>query len=392
MKEVIIIGAGASGLMAAIQAARGGAHVTILERNEKPLKKLLLTGNGRCNLTNLKWDKPVLRGSNVKRALGIIKKFGPEDVISFFYGIGIYTKDRDGWVYPQNDSASAVAKALLYEAERLKVRIKTNQEVISVGKSSDGGFIINTKDWKYEADVVIFSTGSTASTDGGGCGAAFETAEKYKVFTRKFLPALTGLKSDKPGTGKWAGVRADAEISLFDIDGEIAREKGQLQLTEYGVSGIPVFCLSRYAVGRVYHGKSVSAVIDFLPGHTKEEILSDVKKARVKYPDKSTKTILAGFLSEKLAQVIASNAGSDEEAAELIKKFDLDITGYLGEDKAQLCMGGIDLNDLTDELEAKECKGLYFTGEAVDIDGPCGGYNLQWAWSSGYAAGLACAV
>lgn len=392
MKNIIVIGAGASGMMAAVEAAKEGAFVTVLEQNNKPLKKLLLTGNGRCNLTNLHWDDSVLRGQDVEKAYRIVKSFDHNAAVDFFEDIGIRMKDRNGWVYPVNDSAASVAKFLIYEAERLKVKIKTNQEVVSIDKENDGSFTVKTSDWKYAADAVIVSTGSIAGVSDKGALISIKTAEKFDIGAEEFAPALTSLKSGRAGIGKWAGARVDGEIALYSGGALTAKKRGQLQLTEYGISGIPVFELSRYAVVLLRSGKEAHLIIDFLPYLSGEEILRHIAAMRKKYPEKSLRTILYGLLNEKLADVIEVSARLDQDAAEQIKRFKLPLSGYTGADKAQVCMGGVDLGQLDENLESKNCSGLYFTGEAVDIDGTCGGYNLQWAWSSGYAAGHGCAA
>ncbi len=392
MKKVIVIGAGASGIMAAITAASKGCDVTVLEGQPKPLKKLLLTGNGRCNFTNLDWtDKTVIRSGNAEKAFDIINSFDCNGVISFFRKLGIESKEHDGWVYPLNESAAAVAKLLLYRAEELKIKIKTNQKVVSVESLEDGGFLVHTQDWKYEADSVIISTGSCARTDNSDCDIVFDTANRYKIKCRPFLPAITSLKSNKKGLAKWSGVRVDGAIELFNGNEKITCAKGQLQLTEYGISGIPVFEISRYAV-ELLNKESKNDIylkMDFMPDKELTELQNDIADIKTRFPGRNTKTILLGFLNERLADFIASKNGNIEDCISDIKSFCMPISGYMGMDKAQACIGGIDIDELTDALEARKCPGLYFTGEAVDVDGKCGGYNLQWAWSSGYAAGNA---
>ena len=391
MKTVIVIGGGASGIMAAITAASNGCDVTVLEAGEKPLKKLLVTGNGRCNFTNFNWtDKTVIRGSNAEKALDIINGFNCDDVISFFENIGLQSKQREGWVYPINDSASAVARLLLYRAQELKIKIKTNQRVQSVEKDEYGAFIVCTQDWEYKCDRVVVSTGSPAQAEASNCGLLLDIAKYFGINYTAFSPAITSLKSNKKGLAKWSGVRTDGEIILMKESEEIARAKGQLQLTEYGISGIPIFEISRYAVQLLEKGDKIDLKIDFMSDIEISKLRKQIYGIKEMYPNRSTKAILLGFLNERLADFIASQSSTLEECISAIKCFCIPITGYMGFDKAQACMGGVDLNALTETLEAKKCTGLYFTGEAVDIDGKCGGYNLQWAWSSGYAAGKAC--
>lgn len=392
MKKVVVVGAGASGIMAAVRAAECGAEVTVLEQNSKPLKKLLLTGNGRCNLTNICWDETVIRGHAAGRAYSVLKKFDHNNTIDFFNNIGIQIKDRNGWVYPVNDSAAAVAKILLYETERLKIKIKTNQQAVSVDKCDNGRFVVKSTDWEYPAEAVVISVGSIASVDNNGCSLAFDTALKYGIGFYRFLPAITALKSNKKQIAKWSGVRAEGKITLTEGNKIITEKQGELQLKENGISGIPVFELSRYAVDALEDGRNVKLIIDFLPNISKTELSEIIRKEKNRCHEKSDKLILSGLLNEKLAGHILSISSSDKEIIDNIKEYILPITGYGKADKAQACMGGIDLNELTEELETVKLNGLYFTGEAVDVDGCCGGYNLQWAWSSGYVAGNSCAV
>ncbi len=381
MKKIVIVGGGASGIAAAIFAARRNISVTVLEQASRPLKKLLVTGNGRCNFTNLFWDTDVIRGSNTDRARKIIEGFDELRTIDFFNSLGLQTKCRGSWVYPANDSAAAVAKLMLYECERLKIKLKTNQKVTEVNKIRDG-FEVKTTDWSYEADAVIVAAGSNASVADDGYELVYDTAEKHKIKYKQFSPALTALKSDYPRLAKWSGVRAEGKITLINEGKVISEKSGTLQLTEYGISGILVFELGRYEAELVNEGISPTLKIDFAPDN--KDFL--VKAMLDMKSEKSHKLILLGFLNERLADFILSVSKNEEEIIKNVTGFMLPVTGYMGPDKAQVCMGGIDLNELTDFMESKICPGLYFTGEAVDIDATCGGYNLQWAWSSAYAA------
>ncbi len=391
MKKVIVVGAGASGIMAAICAARAGAQVIVLESERKPLKKLLLTGNGRCNMTNMHWDGQVLRGAHADMAFAIVKNFDHNDAIAFFSEIGVHTKERDGWIYPMSDSAKNVARLLLHEAERLRITIKTNERVSLIEKEGEA-FSIETANRRYEADRIIVSSGSSASVNGNAYTISEETAERFGIKRSEFLPALTALRTSDSKICKCSGVRCDGRISLH-IDGRCECEKrGQLQFTSYGISGIPVFELGRYAVDGIRQGREVALYADLLPDLDVDELFKLLIAQRKRDPSASLKLILSGLLPEGIAALAQSACGDISDAVGFLKALYIPIDGYLKEDKAQACMGGIDIGELTAACEAKKCRGLYFTGEAVDVDGTCGGYNLQWAWSSGYAAGCAAAI
>ncbi len=386
MKNIIVIGAGASGMMAAIHAAKEGNKVTVIEENNKPLKKLLVTGNGRCNITNMSWDGDVIRGSDPEKAMRIINKFDHKKVIEFFNMIGIVTKERNGWVYPLNDSAAVVAKTLISVAESKKIKIKTNQKVIGVSKRIDGTFSVDVEGWSYKADTVIISCGTGAYISEEGYKLAENTANKYNAHFENFLPALTSLKTNDNSVYKWAGVRTEAAIKVI-YDGEIQhRQRGELQLTESGISGIPVFQISRYVSKALKKGRKVKVIIDFLPDYSEEDIKSYLEFIRENYPQRTDKQLAAGLIPERLAEHITSGCFDLDDSIETIKNYVFRVSGTGDIRASQICTGGVDLDALTDDLMLSKVPGLYFTGEAIDVDGACGGYNLQWAWSSGKVA------
>ncbi len=389
MKNIIVVGAGASGMMAAINAAKNGNKVTLLEENNKPLKKLLVTGNGRCNITNMTWEGDVIRSSNIEKAMKIINKFDYKKTIEFFNMIGIATKNRNGWVYPLNDSAAVVAKTLISVAEKEKVKIKTNQKVISVSKQTDGSFQVEVEGWAYKADAVIIACGSGAYISEDGYKLAETTAKKYNARFEEFLPALTSLKTNDSSVYKWAGVRTEAVIKVI-YDGEVRhRQKGEIQLTDSGISGIPVFQISRYVSKALKRGRKVKIIIDFLPEYSEEDIKSYLEFIRENYPERTDKQLASGLIAERLSEHITSRCFDLEDSIENIKNYVFRVSGTGDMKASQICTGGIDIDALTDDLMLSKVPGLYFTGEVVDVDGTCGGYNLQWAWSSGTVAAQA---
>ena len=390
MKKVVIIGGGASGMMAAIQAARTGAAVTLLEHNEKPGKKILATGNGRCNLTNLVQEPSRYRSSQPDFPWKIITQYPLEDTLAFFSELGIYTKDRNGWVYPYSDQAAGVAQVLELEARHQKVKIKTTEEVTDIFRE-DGQYLVKTATWQYPCDSVIISCGSSASNVEGSSTTGYELAEKLGHMVVKPLPSLCGIRGKDNYYAKWAGSRMDGRITL-EIDGEtVGEEQGEILFTEYGISGIGVFQLSRYAVRGTDEGKIATYHLDLMPQLTKEELVKLLLDRQQAGSYKNPQELLIGLLPRKMIDVLVKKTYEPEKIAERLKDWQVPVKGAYALQQAQICSGGVDPRELTEQLESRLHPGIYFTGEVIDVDGPCGGYNLQWAWSSGAVAGRAAA-
>lgn len=390
MKKVVIIGGGASGMMAAIQAARTGAAVTLLEHNEKPGKKILATGNGRCNLTNLVQEPSRYRSSQPDFPWKIIIQYPLEDTLAFFSELGIYTKDRNGWVYPYSDQAAGVAQVLELEARHQKVKIKTTEEVTDILRE-DGQYLVKTATWQYPCNSVIISCGSSASNVEGSSTTGYELAEKLGHTVVKPLPSLCGIRGKDNYYAKWAGSRMDGRITL-EIDGEtVGEEQGEILFTEYGISGIGVFQLSRYAVRGTDEGKIATYHLDLMPQLTKEELVKLLLDRQQAGYYKNPQELLIGLLPRKMIDVLVKKTYEPEKIAERLKDWQVPVKGAYALQQAQICSGGVDPRELTEQLESRLHPGIYFTGEVIDVDGPCGGYNLQWAWSSGAVAGRAAA-
>ena len=390
MKKVVIIGGGASGMMAAIQAARMGAAVTLLEHNEKPGKKILATGNGRCNLTNLVQEPSRYRSSQPDFPWKIITQYPLEDTLAFFSELGIYTKDRNGWVYPYSDQAAGVAQVLELEARHQKVKIKTTEEVTDILRE-DGQYLVKTATWQYPCDSVIIACGSPASNVEGSSATGYELAEKLGHTVLKPLPSLCGIRGKDNYYAKWAGSRMDGRITL-EIDGEtVGEEQGEILFTEYGISGIGVFQLSRYAVRGTDEGKKATYHLDLMPQLTKEELVKLLTDRQQAGSYKNPQELLIGLLPRKMIDVLVKKTYEPEKIAERLKDWQVPVKGAYALRQAQICSGGVDPRELTDQLESRLHPCIYFVGEVIDVDGPCGGYNLQWAWSSGAVAGRAAA-
>ena len=384
MKQIIIVGAGASGLVAAIKAAAGGAAVTVLEQNDRPGRKICATGNGRCNMTNLDQTEGVYRGTHPEFVKDALEQFSVKNTISFFQELGICTTDRSGWIYPRSNQAQSVVDVLTMKARSLKVKLKTNQYVTGVS-FSDGHWNVHTDGWTYTCDAVILANGSRASSVAGSSESGYEIARSLGHHLIEPLPALTALKCKGNSFSGWSGVRTEGKVTLYINGTPEISQQGELQLTDYGISGIPVFQISRYAIRAVHEKKKVELSINFFPELSKEELQEYLSKRQKECPYKSGKELLTGLFPEKLIRVLSAQ----KDLISAITDFRLSVKDGLSFEQAQVCSGGVDTSEVDSHtMESRLHKGLYFAGELLDIDGTCGGYNLQWAWSSGAAAGI----
>ncbi|MCF0133590.1 MAG: aminoacetone oxidase family FAD-binding enzyme [Blautia sp.] len=384
-RNIIVIGAGASGMLAAIMAACAGASVTILEQNDKVGKKLAATGNGRCNLTNRNMGILQFCTDTPEVVSGILEKFSQKDTMEFFESIGVRLTDREGYVYPRTGQAQTVINALEQALRKQKVKLKTKEKVIRMippGKNLLWQVI--TTGWRYEADAVIWAGGSCASGIAGADGSGYEIVKDLGIRVTKVLPALVPLKAKGNQSFGWAGTRTRGKVALYVDNRKILEEQGEIQLTENGISGIPVFQISRYASRALSEQKEVVVKVDFIPEMTEQQWMEYLDEHRNGVFSLSKEQLLQGIFPDRLLKVLFAQKDPVKAAKEFI--IPIDKTGDMGQ--AQICTGGIpfaEVDPLT--LESIRCPGLYFCGEILDVDGKCGGYNLQWAWSSGAVAG-----
>ena len=293
-KKVCIVGGGAAGMIAAIMAARNHAAVTILEHNEKTGKKLLATGNGRCNLTNEKQEKMCYHSEHPELLWDILQNFPFEQTLDFFEKIGIYPVSKNGYFYPSSMQASSVQEVLEMEARFLKVKIKCKEHVkeIKVSDTKENPrFSVVTETWQYPADAVILACGSQASEIDGADGSGYTLAKQLGLKVINPLPALVPLKGKGNYFSKWAGTRIYGKIYLQSQNEIVQTEEGELQLTDYGISGIPVFQLSGLAAKLLQHQHSVTLMIDFLPDVTPKELEELLLKRKELCPYKTTKEL-----------------------------------------------------------------------------------------------------
>lgn len=403
--EIGIIGAGAAGLAAAIFAARSGAEVRLLERGEKAAKKILTTGNGKCNYTNLSLPPSAYHSGENSFVMEAIKRFGSDETIAFFKSLGVEPLCREGYVYPSSEQAASVRNALLYEAERLGIEIETSC-IIEDLRASSRGFTVETGRGRMDFVRLIIASGSLASSLRESDKSAFGWIERMGHRVIKPLPALCAVHcgGEKGFFRAAAGVRVKTMLRLYVEDALFAEEFGEVQITDYGLSGIPVFQLSRSVARALESSKKVELSMDLLH-FTKEKeeyLLARYRNTCLR----SLERFGNGLYNQKLWQAFLGIAGLDPGTnlrednkrrlcAKLAKYLSehrflaLSVAGY---DKAQVCTGGVDLREIeAGTMESKRQKGLYFAGEVMDVDGICGGYNLQWAWTSAYIAGNAAA-
>lgn len=404
--RVGIVGGGAAGMMAAIMAARQGARVTLLEGSTRLGQKLLSTGNGKCNLGNRKMDVTEYYTSQPKRLEGFLRKFDTEDAISFFQGIGVLLKEKNGYLYPACEQAAVVQDALRYELKALQVEALTEQKVNSLKLYGETGELqVKSADRIFIFDKLILACGGKAAPKTGSDGSGFNLAKQMGHSLTPLVPALVQLRCSENYLKAVAGVRADAKVSLYRDGQCVASERGELQLTDYGISGIPVFQLSREANYILREKSEAAMVIDFLPDYGEADYAQlCASRSLLLQGERSVEEFFTGMLHKKLMILFIRQAGlrpsenvqeADREKLlkvyELCRNFRLQVTGSNSYDNAQVCAGGVPLQEVTDDLESVKVPGVYFAGEILDVDGKCGGYNLHWAWCSGYVAAMAAA-
>lgn len=399
-RHVIIVGGGASGLVAAISAAREGAEVTIVEQKDRVGKKILSTGNGRCNLTNEYMEIDCFRGDDTSIVSDILQQFGYKETVSFFEELGVILKNRQGYIYPISDQAATILDVLRMDIERLNVEVLLEQSVKNISKSNCD-FIVQTTDKRLQCDAVILATGGKAAAVLGSDGSGYTLAKSFGHKLSPVVPALVQLRGKGRFFKQISGVRTQAKVSLYVDCQYICEDTGELQLTNYGISGIPVFQISRHAAKALYEKKPVVTEVDFLPTMSDDAFEGFLQKRLQMHGHRTAEDFLLGIFHKKLiglllkASGINTNEVMKDVAKEQLKKlisvskhFRIEIDGTNDFDQAQVCAGGVRTSEVNPQtLESIYADDLYLTGELLDIDGICGGYNLQWAWSTGYLAG-----
>ncbi len=396
--KIGIIGGGAAGLVAAIYAKTEENEVIIFEKKDSCAKKILMTGNGRCNYWNENQEKRHYHSENPEIVKEIMTEENAQEVLSFFDMLGVVSKIKNGYYYPYSNQASTIKTLLLKEIERKKIETKENFEVDEIEKKGNH-FLIKSKEEEWEVDRVILATGSSASLrekDNNG----YRVAQSFGHNILPLVPSLVPLVSARKDLKKWAGVRSNAIVSLWVEDQCYGTEEGELQWTEDGLSGICIFNLSGMASKALSLGQKVSIKIQWMPW------LRSVEEGRDWFDDKKRNThplenVLVGFLNPKLIEILLKTAMvsknqswkalTEEEKNRVLNvlfSLEIPISKTKSLERAQVCKGGIPLSEIVPStMESKKEKGLYMVGELLDVDGDCGGYNLGFAWTTGMLAG-----
>lgn len=403
MKNIIIVGGGASGLVSAIYAAKTGNNVTILEKNSNCGKKILITGNGKCNYWNTNQSLDNYHSNNLEIYKSILTKENQEKILHLFTSIGIVPKIKDGYYYPYSNQATSIQTALIKEAKLNGVKILNDTEVLNIEKGPNKFKIITNKG-TFNSDKVILSTGSKSYPKTGSDGIGYKLATNLGHNIIKPLPALTGLKSDVSYLKEWHGIRSDVSVSLIENNKIINKEIGEIQLTNYGVSGICIFNLSGQASRGLHSKKKEQISINFLNPiniNTEEEFVNWMDTRNKQIKNRTISDLLDGLLNYKLINLILKiskiNKDNSWNNISLKEKYLLgtNLTNHILNiidtndfNNAQVTTGGIPLTEINPlTMESLKTKNLYITGELLDIDGNCGGYNLTNAWITGMIAG-----
>lgn len=424
--KVLIIGAGASGLMAAITAKDFGADVAIIEGADRVGKKILTTGNGRCNITNHNIDslmKKYIEGtdsdmssyampyhsSNKDFFLGVLRSFTVESTIDFFSALGLpLTTLSEGKMYPLSLQASSVLDILRMALDERAIPVYTNSKVTEI-KPIKSGFKVLSKSTEgvntFHCEKVIICTGGKTAPSTGSDGSGYNLAKALGHRIIPTNPALVQLKLDYKNLKALSGIKFDGYTEIL-VDKEVQRKEfGEILFTDYGISGPPILQLSRIASCSLSENHKVSIRINMLPEFSTEELDNLIESHKALLGHRSLMSSFVGIINKKLISIILKEAGIEDihkpmweltwkekgDLMKLLHSWEFTVTGTNSFSNAQVTAGGIDTTDVDKAtLESKLYSGLYFAGEILDVDGDCGGYNLQWAWSSGYIAAKNC--
>ena len=392
-----IIGGGAAGMAAAIAASEyENVHVTIIERQARLGKKLSATGNGRCNLSNLHAIEGGYHGDDPHFHEYALSQYSPQETLQWFQDLGLFTvAEASGRVYPYSDQANSVVDVLRFSLNCFNTQVLTDFEVMKA-KKSGAVFSVTSRDQTLEFDRLIIACGGLAGTKLGGTMSGYKLLRFFGHKCTKLRPTLVQVKTSWPGVSALKGVRANCRAGIYH-NGTLHRESvGEIQFTEFGLSGPVIYEISRDAC---QGSGDWECRLDFLPDHRADRLMRPLMMKR--NSDLNAEDLFTGILHNRLGRVLVKEAGLRantpifhlyddqlEAVISLAKDFRVTLTEPLGMDAAQVTAGGIVTNEFDPTtMESKLVPGLYACGEVLDVDGDCGGYNLQWAWSSGRLAG-----
>lgn len=398
--RVLVIGGGAAGMMAALTAAENGHAVTLLERQGRVGRKLMATGNGRCNLTNHHVSPAHYHGETPDFCRHALAAFDVGSTLLYFAGLGLLTTAEDsGRVYPFSNMAGSVLDVLRFALENSGIDLRTGCVVTGIKKKGNTFLVRTESGEEFTADRVILAAGGAAGGKVGGVMDGYQLAKGLGHHRTALYPSLVQIKTDPTYPRALKGVKAEAAVTIRRGGEVLAQNRGEVLFTEYGVSGPVIFDISRTAATG---GDGLTVTLDLFPDWAPREVLDWLRQRRQSAGDREAGTLLTGALHSRLGQMVCKAAGfTNQRAAGLsdgdlrriaaqVKGFALPITGVCGFDQAQVTAGGLRCGEFDPHtMESRLVPGFYACGEVLDIDGDCGGYNLQWAWSSGHAAGAA---
>lgn len=393
MEDLVIVGGGMSGMVAAIVAARRGKEVLILERQDALGKKLLATGNGRCNLSNVVVSDRNYVCDQPEQLKGMLEYYKEKEE-DFWRSIGLYTIEKNGYIYPLSNQAVSVVDCLVANLKKLNVRTilgatvtvatrRTDDFIIGYDKGEDKGNSVNAK-------ALLLCCGGKAGVYNEEKNNGFGIAEKFGHSLEASYPALVQARTHMAMQSEIAGVRAHAKVTLTIDEGVVGSDTGELQITEKYLSGIPVFQLTRHYLGEALEkGKLCALHLDFMPDVSQEDLLEEVKERQKHLEYLTPAEAFAGMMPVKLVEHMVKQPGANdpEKLVSLMKDYTVRISELNGYDKAQVSTGGIPLSEISTHFESCRAKNLFITGEMLNVTGECGGYNLFFAAAGGYAVG-----
>lgn len=401
--KVSIIGAGASGMMTAIFLRQNNVACKVYERNDKAMKKIYATGNGRCNFTNINLSYKNFHGKNPKFSIGALKRFDNKDAINFFNQIGIQEVElEDGKIFPRSLQASSIVKQMTNLARHLDIDIVYDSFVSYIEKNGDK-FYVKSNGKIDECDVLVLATGSKTYPKTGSDGNGYRLVKKLGHSITDIHPGIVQLRLKGDSYKKMTGTKFRARVNLLVDDKFITSFTQDVLFTDYGISGPAILQVSGQAIREKNKGSDVFVSIDILYKQNLDEIFSYLSyQATINYY-KNISELLVGLVNDNLIEEILAQARIDKdinvselsrdklrELSHVLKNFTFEVNSYKDDNSGQVTCGGVDTDEIDPKtMESKLLKNLYIVGELMDIDGDCGGYNLQWAWSSAYTASKA---
>lgn len=400
MAKIGIIGGGAAGMMAALAASQSNNEVVILERKDRLGKKILATGNGRCNFSNANMGTNFYYSDDEEFVAGTLSEYGNGDLVFFFNQLGILCKNKNGYLYPMSEQASTVLEAFEYAVKEQGIKVFLNSDIQSVSKQGNGYRVVTSEDKSFLFDKLIFSTGGKSSLSKNENCNGYNLLRSLGHSITKLYPALTSLKCEGLDFKSITGVRQDCKLSLTIDNETVMEDYGEILFNDNGISGIVTFQVSHCAIENAREGNKVEILIDLLPGVSETELTQFIDLKVLTHNGLTCGEFITGFVNKKIGLMLLKMADIGFE--DLVSSIDRDkldrcifsmknllvsIKSDASFDKSQVTGGGIPLCEVKDTFESKISDNLYIVGELLNVDGICGGYNLQWAFSSGYIAG-----